>query len=345
MGESDGRASQSFGIREAGQLLRLARVLAGFTSAKAAALHFGWSEPLMRAHESATRRIGFKDAQKYASAFGVSGDAFRSGDAAMAEMERLRESSPITAEETPVEMSTAAVGARLKLARKVRGFVSSYDFSGAYGFVPSTLGSHEAGNNPVNERMMEAYAEALTVSASWLARGEFPSGLGEVADRLMGSVKSLAEIDPAYLARIAEAAPPPDFDKVKKLLSTSKKRRAPGSSEEDEIYEVEPASIVQTLGAARRLRTWKLPQGLLQTLFDASPSETVILALDRPIESMTQGDRLFVDTSRRDWTAAGEFAFCDTDGRVFLAKHSGRSATSGGVLIGRVVGRLLREGI
>lgn len=337
------KASQSFGIREAGQLLRLARMLAGFTSAKAAAIHFGWSEPLMRAHESATRRIGLKDAEKYASAFGISGDAFRSGDAARAEMERLRESSPFAADEIPVGRSHVAVGARLKLARKVRGFVSSYDFGSAFGFVPSTLASHEAGNNPVNERMMEAYAEALTLSPSWLARGDFPSGLGEAADRLIGSVKSLAEIDPAYLARIAEAAPPPDFDKVKELLSASKMRRAPGSSEEDEIYEVEPASIVQALGAARRLRTWKLPKGLLQTLFDASPSETVIVALDRPIEGMAQGDRVFVDTSCRDWTAAGEFAFCGADGRVFLARHSDGSATSGGVLIGRVVGRLLRE--
>lgn len=336
------KASQSFGIREAGQLLRLARMLAGFTSAKAAAIHFGWSEPLMRAHESATRRIGLKDAQKYASAFGISGDAFRSGDAARAEMERLRESLP-AADEIPAGRSHVAVGARLKLARKVRGFVSSYDFGGAFGFVPSTLASHEAGNNTVNERMLEAYAEALTVSTTWLARGEFPSGLGEVADRLIGSVKSLAEIDPAYLARIAESAPPPDFDKVRKLLSASKMRRAAGSSEEDEIYEVEPASILQTLGAARRLRTWKLPKGLLQTLFDASPSATVILALDRPIEGMTQGDRVFVDTSRRDWTAGGEFAFCGADVRVFLARHSDRSATPEGVLIGRVVGRLLRE--
>lgn len=69
------------------------------------------------------------------------------------------------------------MGARLKLARKVRGFVSSYDFGSTFGFVPSTLASHEAGNNPVNERMMQAYAEALTLSSSWLARGDFPSGL------------------------------------------------------------------------------------------------------------------------------------------------------------------------
>lgn len=336
------KASQNFGIREAGQLLRLARVLAGFSSAKAAAIHFGWSEPLMRAHESATRRIGLKDAEKYASAFGVSGDAFRSGDAATTEMERLRESSPFAVKETRPGTSPPAVGSRLKLCRKVRGFISSYDLSAAYGFVPSTLASHEAGNNPVSERMMEAYAEALMVSKSWLARGDFPSGLGDGADQLIGSAKSLAEIDPAYLARIAEGAPSPDFDKVKELLSASKVRRAPGSSEEDEIYEVEPASIVRNIGAARRLRTWKLPNGLLQTLFNAMPSETIILALDRPIGGMTQGDRVFVDASRRDGIGGGEFAFCDADGRVFLAKFSDRSAMSG-VLIGRVVGRLLRE--
>lgn len=338
------KSSQSFGIREAGQLLRFARVLAGFTSAKAAAIHFGWSEPLMRAHESATRKIGIKDAEKYASAFGVSGDAFRSGDAAMAEIERLREKSAILPEEAPAGTRPADVGARLKLARKARGFGSSFDFGAAYGFAPSTLGSHEAGNSPVKERMIEAYAEALAVSTSWLARGDFPSGFGELADRLIASVKSLSEIDPAYIARIAEAAPPPDVDKVRDLLSDSKMRRAAGSSEEDDIYEVEPASVVQTLGAARRLRAWKLPKGLLQTLFDTSPSNAIILALDRPIEGMAQGDRVFVDTSRRDWTAGGEFVFCGPDGRIFLAKFSDKSADPGrGVLIGRVVGRLLRE--
>ncbi|TWI76482.1 hypothetical protein IQ16_00723 [Bradyrhizobium huanghuaihaiense] len=334
---------QNLGIPETGQLLRLARMSAGFSSAKAAAIHYGWSEPSMRAHESGTRKIGSEDATRYAAAFGLSAEAFRGGNAAKAEIDRLREAPALVEDRVATERRPAAVGARLKLARKVRGFVSAYDFSVASGIVQSTVGSHEAGNSPVNDRMAEAYAEALGISVSWLARGALPSGLGEDADKIIAAAPSLSALDAAYLARIAEPGPAFDRDKVKLLVAAAKAHRAPATSEEDEIHEVEASSIVQSMASARRLRTWKIPKGLLQTLFDAPPSDTVILALDRPIQGMMQGDRLFVDTSRRDWMAGGEFAFCGADGRIFLAKHSGGPATSEGSLIGRVVGRLLRE--
>jgi hypothetical protein len=191
--------------------------------------------------------------------------------------------------------------------------------------------------------MAEAYAEALGVSASWLTRGELPSGLGEDADRLIGAASSLVEIDSAYLARIADPAPSSDRDKVNLLLGAAKARRAPGSSDEDEIYEVEAATIVQAVASARRLRTWKLPKGLVQTLFNAAAADTVILALEQPIEGMAQGDRVFIDTSRRDPKADGEFAFYGADGRVVLGRNSGRSASSGNVPIGCVVARLMKE--
>jgi hypothetical protein len=342
IGVSMSRA-RNFGIQEAGQLLRLVRSLAGFPSAKAAAINYGWSEPSLRAHESGTRRIGPQDAEKYASAFDVSAAAFRSGDAAMVEIERLRSSPPHFEAETAAEKSSGRTGARLKLARKVRGFASAFDLSAAYGFVLPTLASHEAGNNPIKERMAEAYAEALGVSASWLTRGELPSGLGEEADRQIGAASSLAEIDSAYLARIADPAPSSNRDKVNLLLGAAKARRAPGSSDEDEIYEVEAATIVQTVASARRLRTWKLPKGLVQTLFNAAAADTVILAIEQPIEGMAQGDRVFIDTSRRDPKADGEFVFYSADGRVFLGRNSGPSASSGNVLIGCVVARLMKE--
>ena len=53
------------------QGLRLteARKRAGFKSARAAALAFGWAESSYRAHETGFRTIGIDDAERYASGF------------------------------------------------------------------------------------------------------------------------------------------------------------------------------------------------------------------------------------------------------------------------------------
>ncbi|WP_375157913.1 helix-turn-helix transcriptional regulator [Bradyrhizobium sp. RDT46] len=316
---------QNLGIPETGQLLRLARSLAGFSSAKAAAIHFGWSEPSMRAHESGTRKIGPEDAKKYAAAFGMTAEAFSGGNAARTEIERLRIGQPFQ-ENASTEIRPAAVGARLKLARKVRGYASAYEFSVASGIVQSSYGAHEVGNSPVNERMAEAYAEALSVSARWLTRGELPTGLGEEADKMIAGTASLASLDVAYLARIATPATVFDREKINLLVAAAKARKPAATSEEDEVHEVEAASIVRSPASPRRLRTWKLPKGLVTNLFGAAASDTVILVVEKPMQGLEQGDRLFVDTSRRDATAGGEFVFYGAGGRCAARRTLGRSA-------------------
>lgn len=336
----------SFGIPETGQLLRLARSMAGFSSARAAAIHYGWSEPTMRAHESGTRRISPKDAEKYAAVFRVPVNAFRDAYEARAEIERVRLESGVSArgDGSPEKQGATSVGARLKLARKIRGFASAFDFSVAFGFVLPTLSSHEAGINTVSERMAEAYSEALGVSSAWLLRGELPSQLGYEVDNLMNSAGLGTDLDTERLARVAEPAPSPNYGKVAELINAAKGKPAAGNSTEDEIFEVQPSSIGQNVDSTRRLRSWKLPKGLVQSLFGASVADTVILALEHPVDGLERGDRVFVDTSRRDATTGGEFAYNEADGWVVFRRNlSPREASSSShLLIGKVVARIVR---
>ena len=59
--------------REQGRRLAMARQLAGFRSARAAALENGWPESSYRAHEAGTRTIGQDDAERYARRFRMGG--------------------------------------------------------------------------------------------------------------------------------------------------------------------------------------------------------------------------------------------------------------------------------
>ncbi|ACA20230.1 putative phage repressor [Methylobacterium sp. 4-46] len=52
-----------------GERLRLARLAAGYRSARDAALRNGWPESSYRAHEAGTRTIGQDDAERYAARF------------------------------------------------------------------------------------------------------------------------------------------------------------------------------------------------------------------------------------------------------------------------------------
>lgn len=59
--------------REQGERLAAIRDLAGYRSARAAALDNGWPESTYRAHESGTRTIGHDDATRYARRFQARG--------------------------------------------------------------------------------------------------------------------------------------------------------------------------------------------------------------------------------------------------------------------------------
>jgi hypothetical protein len=62
--------------KEQGKRLALARIAAGFKSARAAALACGWAESTYRAHEAGERRIGQDDAEKYSKKFRAYGAKF-----------------------------------------------------------------------------------------------------------------------------------------------------------------------------------------------------------------------------------------------------------------------------
>lgn len=76
--------------------LKQAREHAGFKSARAAALHFGWKESTYRAHENNGRTVSRPDINRYAEAYGVSADWIWSGKGQMVsgDGERPRNHTP-----------------------------------------------------------------------------------------------------------------------------------------------------------------------------------------------------------------------------------------------------------
>ena len=67
------------GDRDQANRLYAARKHAGFASGRAAAVKFGFSEPMLRAHETAEIPLSPKQIAQYARAFAVSSEWLKSG--------------------------------------------------------------------------------------------------------------------------------------------------------------------------------------------------------------------------------------------------------------------------
>lgn len=69
------------------------------------------------------------------------------------------------------ERSDAKVCARLRAARKIAGYRSSFDFSKKFNIPKSTYSQHESGSRIPKDVALEQYADYLGVNFNWLRYG------------------------------------------------------------------------------------------------------------------------------------------------------------------------------
>ena len=336
------RKSEVFGSPGAAAALKAARIRAGFSSAAAAALAHGWSENTMRGHESGTRRISPADANKYAVAFGVEagqlqheGANVRERTQQLAELEQSKIVAAHRAREQKGE-----VAARLRFARTVRGFPTLSAASHYLGLNRATAGMHENGINAISERMGEAYSFAYGIEISWLLRGLFPSGLGSEVDRKIAHVGdnerllSLAVECQALVEKSSVAS----ADSIQQQFESALAKPSTVRDVGDEMHEADQhGNFPSDRGEGR---SWILPSGLMSKLIGSTPAEVAVIAIDRPQAGWVVGDRVFVDTTKRDVTAGGYFSFSSDYGiRIEHFAPGGpiASPVSSDALLGKVV--------
>ncbi len=75
--------------RAQGARLKAAREMAGFRSARDAALQNDWKESSYRAHENGTRTIGRDDADRYAKRFNTTAQRILFGDGPTSDLDTL----------------------------------------------------------------------------------------------------------------------------------------------------------------------------------------------------------------------------------------------------------------
>lgn len=350
--KKNARKTKDFGDPRLGKLLAAARKRAGFSSAAAAALAYGWPEASLRAHERGGRKIGASDAEKYEAAFGLPAGSLQDRHLAGYQLGELTRAQLSRLKDSPIEDNSSSneqVGLRLKIARKLRGFETVAAAAKEFGFAHPTLAAHEAGTNRVSELMALAYASAYGISSLWLLKGIQPSGLGARVDQRLAVQPSLETISFREVRSLAERETPPDYFEVRKLVEEAIHKQRVSASDADDIPEANPDQFGPSgpnEGAIASTRRWRLPKGFVSNMLSANPSRVVAVAVDVPNEGLKIGDRVFVDTGRRDVGLGGQFAYSYGKGHLIVRTHPmGQHAIpveQTGVLIGRVVAVFVR---
>lgn len=180
------RRSSSKSLNAPALLLRAARLHAGFSSARAAAAAFGWSEGVYRNHEAGLRRYSERDEEKYGRAFNVGPHLHSVLDLLKIDLLHLPKAVDVMEfghGPEPRKAERADAGLRLTVARVVAAFPTVEPACESYAWNRRTYVSHELGTNGFNERQAQAYAKAYGVTPEWLIRGTTPSGLPGAAEQ------------------------------------------------------------------------------------------------------------------------------------------------------------------
>jgi hypothetical protein len=303
---------RTYGDKDAATLLKAARVAAGFRSAAAAAVHFGWSADTLRGHESGTRSISEDDAKKYSASFGMEVRQLLKPPSHLSRKTAQNLEKLKAGEAQKVKDQRKRVSQRLRLARIVRGFPTLTSAAFYLGASRGTVNNHETGANGISERVAEAYGQAYGIEMGWLLRGTLPSGLGDEIDRALASARAG---DLAVLADTLPTTPLPssqDTSRIRILFNDATSKtvgaRAGGG---ERLYEVDAAESDQLRQdyPVSSNRAWELPSGLLSKLIGSNAADVVVLAIPRDNPNWKLGDRLFVDRSKRDVSLGGLFAY------------------------------------
>jgi hypothetical protein len=337
------------GNPEMANRLHAARCGAGFKSGRQAALHFGWSSATYCAHETATRHLPDDTARLYARAFGVREDWLVQGRgegppvdpvrAARFEMRRAAKKESATSD------PAASAYRRLRLARRLAGYLSTTDAAEASNLRRTTLSAHETGQNAISEKMAHLYGEAFGVDGLWLRTGNLPSAYpSEIEGRLSALVETYSQSD-----RDARAELESLFPLVTKngLRRVERPKRIVKSRElkSDVLAEFSGRDIFRGTEAGsfaklNEVQVWSFPKGYVDEVLGAHLPATIVIAAGFDLGPVRQGDRLIVDTAARALVAGRSYALVERTGSLMLLTAKPESADEQWRPRWRIVGRV-----
>jgi hypothetical protein len=300
-----------------GTLVRAARLLAGFPSARSAANAFGWSEGLLRNHETGARRISADDERKYATAFGVGHDLhpvleqLRQKFGPTFDPERAIAVLEQEAAGKPGRQTRISAAARLRFARLISGFSTASQACAHFGWGRRTYSSHELGANSYNAAQAEVYAFAFGTVAEWLRFGTGPTGWPEpVDDWVQRHSKEIVGVRgiPHELAAHVPIPRPRSVD----VPSVPAKRGRPSSGVARIDFPVfdSPDMLLAPQRNPDRGFIWSIPRAHIDRIWGLAPGA-------RLAGLSTNDGFLVFDTN--DTSGDGESVFLNRDGEISVA--------------------------
>ncbi|EHR00188.1 hypothetical protein [Bradyrhizobium sp. WSM471] len=245
------------------------------------------------------------DAQKYASAFATDVQAFifraTRGETDSERLARVKLNRAKSEDETARERRREAIAERLRFARRVRGLFTVGSATEYTGLTYRMVSTHENAINAMSERVAEAYCFGYGIKLPWLLHGSLPSGLGDQVDQIWSKrrdtsdLKELAEI----CQTIATPFDPPGGALVHTAFEQATAKESAPATAGERVYDLNSESA------------WELPTGILSKMIGSKPDDVVVIVLDRDFGVWKSGDRVFVDSSKRDTSPGGLFALQD----------------------------------
>jgi hypothetical protein len=316
--------------------LKIARQLAGFKSARAAALAYSWPESAYAAHEAGTRWPSAEQMARYMETFAV-------------DPARLRQAEsfgvPPAVAKTQEKRRRAR---RLVLARQLAGFATAKLAANTYDFNEQNYYAHESGRHGISDQLAAVYGLAFAVSPRWLLHGDGPSGITTQSGAEMPSalVEAFVASSDAQVAddlmRFASAGRRAAPEAVMALRA--KKRRATSLPTATSV-DGDALEVVREGVDGNKTNAWGFPSGFLSRVWGIASANLCVLALADGHEAGAAGlgDRILIDADDVAPVTGSVMAVRRGDGAVHLWTCPAGDADPGGSdLLGRVLARISR---
>jgi transcriptional regulator with XRE-family HTH domain len=234
---------------------------------------------------------------------------------------------------------------RLRLARRLAGYVSTTDAAAETGLKRTTLSAHETGQNSISQKMARLYGQAFGVSPAWLLTGETPSGYPlETERRLPHLVNSFDEADREAREALADWIKP-----VKRQIETI--TEPPASKVQFEKNQTETVPEISGRNVFRCIeegsfseifseQAWSFPKGYLAEVLGAASPSVVIISPSVDLALPHRGERLIVDTSARVRLPDRLYVWVNKIGRFWT--NDGSEVDADWLMVGWVCGRIGR---
>lgn len=333
------------GNAEQAARLQSARLRAGYTSARAAAVRFGLSLARLRAHESGEAAISGDDLRHYAEIFGVD-PAWLRGEEATAP----RPSSQAT---VPFSSSIESLPAgRLRLARRLAGYRSVQAAADAHGWTRSRLSAHEINQNRLLPHQAAEYGRAFNVLPEWLLTGEGPSGYPPDVEADLPRLLALYDLpDSQARPQLPKLVSPKALLHQPRTVSAILPQKAGEVRRFDfeVIDEYDEPSIISALTSQDRVRKpatrrqWGLPPDFLTGVLGAeSASGCFVLAIAGDAV-LNPGDRVVIAPIKGRPADQETYAVCRDKKIILMPGREARDSHGrDAIVVGRVIGHFGR---